>query len=108
MKNNTHKFETGKLSVSPFAEIALERSGEQVKKFVFMHQNKNYGEITPEEKEQNDEIVNSNNRAGKQILSAYSTSFWGELIWVVTRFDQHNNPSTTVLLPQEYKSIFQK
>ena len=101
------KFNLGKTTVSFFAQLALERAGQQSSEFINRHKNCDWGEITPEEAELNDQVVNSKNKNNKQILSAYTTTFQEETIWVITRFDQ-NGSKTTILLPREYDIIFKK
>ena len=100
MDHSQSQFRIGKVTVTLFSKIALERAGQKASDFLNLHKNGNWGEITPEEKRQNDQIVESQNKTNKQILSAYTTDF-NEMIWIITRFDQ-NGSSTTVLLPHEY------
>ena len=100
MDNSQSQFRIGKVTVSFFAKLALDRAGQKASDFLNLHKNGSYGEITDEEKHRNDQIVESLNKMNRQILSAYTTDF-NEVIWVVTQFDQ-NNSSTTILLPHEY------
>ena len=106
MDDSKPKFRIGKLTITLFAKLALERAGQKATDFLNLHKNSNYGEITPEERKHNDVVLKSKNRNNKQILSVYTTDF-NETIWVVTRFDQ-NNSITTILLPREYDIIFGK
>ena len=106
MNSNNPKFNLGRIKVSLFAKLALQRSGQNIKEFLNRHnKNCNYGEITTEEKQLNDEIIKSKNRTNKQILSAYITEMH-ETIWIITRFEKNNKNSTTVLLPEEYDLLF--
>ena len=91
-----------------FAQLALERSGQLAHEFLSLHRRGNWGEITEKEKTHNEMVVKKSDRAGEHIMSAYSTSFWGEIIWIITRFDQNNNAKTFVFLPREYEIVFEK
>ena len=100
MDHSQSQFRIGKVTITPFSKLALDRAGQKGSDFLNLHKTGNWGEITDEEKHRNDQIVESQNKMNRQILSAYTTSF-NEMIWIVTRFDQ-NGSSTTVLLPHEY------
>ena len=101
---NKSIFPLGKIKVTFFAGLALQRSGQQSSEFLNLHRNKNWGEITAEEKQLNDQIVKSKNKTNKKILSAYVTSF-NKIIWIVTRFEE-NSIETTILLPREFDYLF--
>ena len=104
MDSSKSKFRIGKVKTSFFAKLCLGRAGQKASDFLNLHKTCDYGEITPEEKYRNDQIVESQNKTNKQILSVYTTSF-NETIWIITRFDQ-NNSMTTILLPREYDHIW--
>ena len=104
MNRNYPKFSIGKLTITLFAELALERAAQKAEEFLSMHKNCKWGEITNEEKQQNDQIVSSKNKTNKKVLSAYVTEFH-ECIWIVTDFGKKQ---TTILLPHEYEIIFKK
>ncbi len=106
MDRSQSQFRIGKVTITLFAKLCLDRAGQKASDFLNLHKNGNWGEITPEEKRQNDQIVESQNRTNRQILSVYTTEL-NEIIWIITRFDQ-NGSSTTVLLPREYNIIFGK
>ncbi|MBI9060245.1 MAG: hypothetical protein JEZ01_20935 [Labilibaculum sp.] len=96
------KFNLGKITITLFAKLSLERSGQKAEQFLNLHKKGNYGEISAEEKQCNNEIIE--NKANKKVLSAYTTEF-NEIIWVVTDLLEN---TTTVLLPREYDFIFDK
>ena len=103
MDNSQSKFRIGKVTITLFAKLALERSGQKASDFLNLHKTCNWGEITDEEKHRNDQIVESQNQTNKQILSAYTTDL-NDTIWIITRFDQSNS-MTTILLPREYDHV---
>ena len=102
---DTNKFELGEVEVSFHAQAALERSGEKPEKFLSRHQKGDWGEVSEEEKKNNNDIIEKRNTKIKKILSAYSTSFWGEIIWIIT---EPKKNKTTILFPCEYDLIFQQ
>lgn len=104
MTYSISKFDIGKITVSFFAKLALQRAGQKASNFLNLHKQCNYGEITLEEKHNNDQVVRNKNKNNKQILSSYTTSF-NETIWIVSRFE-NDKSTTTVLLPHEYDSTF--
>ena len=100
------KFPLGTVTTTFFANLALQRSGQKASDFLNQHKNCKWGEITPEERYQNDEIVKSKEKCNKQILSAYTTTFH-ENIWIITKFEK-NSITTTILLPREFESLVKK
>jgi len=95
MANSKSKINLGEIIISFFASKALERAGQSAGEFLSLHKNCNWGEVTAEEKTQNDENVK--NKEGK-ILSAYVTTF-NEFLWVTTDLSKEE---TIVLLPREF------
>lgn len=94
------KFNLGKTTVTFFARLAIERSAQDVEKILNQHQKGNWGDVTPEEKKQNDEIVKGKDK-NKKILSAYETEM-SEIIWIVTDLGKRQ---TIVFLPHEYDIV---
>lgn len=94
------KFNLGEVTITFFAQLALERSGQKADEFLNQHKRGRWPEITAEEEKQNNTIIES--KDGK-ILSAYITSM-EEIIWIVTVL-RKNGTQTTVLLPREFDLI---
>ena len=67
------------------------------------HKKGDWGEISKEEKKNNDDVIEKNNTKIKRIISAYSTSFWGEIIWIITEPDKNK---TIILFPCEFDLFF--
>ena len=101
------EFNLGTIKTTFFAQQALSRAGQQASDFLNLHKQANWGEVTTEESQKNDQVVKSKDKTNKQILSAYTTTFNEETIWILTRFTQ-NGSTTTILLPREYDIIFEK
>ena len=55
-KDMNNKFELGEIEVSYHAQAALERSGEQAEEFLGRHSKGNWGEVSEEEKKNNNDI----------------------------------------------------
>lgn len=87
-------FSLGRITSTPAAIAALERSGQHPMMFALRHQRGDWGAICEEDKRLNAASVSN----GTRILSAYDTAL-GERLWVITEADRS---STTVLLPEEY------
>ena len=103
MTSSNPKFNVGKITITLFAQLALERSGQNADEFLEKHKKGIWGEITKEETEENEKTVISKNRNGKKIISSYVTSF-NEYIWFITDFSENK---TIVLLPGEYERFFE-
>ena len=101
-KRNNSKFDLGKVEVTTYAKLALQRSGEKVEKFLQLHQGGSFGEVTDEEVKQNNTVIANPDMKNKMILSAYSTSFNEEMIWVVTDLIKG---ITVVFRPYEYDAF---
>jgi hypothetical protein len=86
------KFELGKLMITPGAKNKIPIW--EVTTALCRHQKGDYGEVSPEDKQANNEAV----RQGSRILSVY-TSVQGISFWIITEADRS---MTTVLLPEEY------
>jgi hypothetical protein len=88
------RFELGQVVATPGALLALEKAEQQPAEFLDRHINGDWGEVTEEDKQENEFSVEH----GFRILSAYTTSA-GDQIWVLTEADRS---ATTILLPSEY------
>jgi len=88
------RFELGQAVATPGALLALEKAEQQPAEFLDRHINGDWGEVTEEDKQENEFSVEH----GFRILSAYTTSA-GDQIWVLTEADRS---ATTILLPSEY------
>jgi hypothetical protein len=93
------EFPLGQLLATQGALRALEASRQAPREFLDRHSRGDWGELSSEDRRQNDLAVQS----GARILSAYSTSL-GTRLWIITEAaDQAGDrASTTILLPQEY------
>ncbi len=103
MTSSNPKFNVGKITITLFAQLALERSGQKIDEFLNQHKKGIWGEITKEETEENEKTVISKNRNGKKIISSHVTSFQ-EYLWIITEFSKN---MTIVLLPHEYERFFE-
>jgi hypothetical protein len=90
----TALFPLGQTVATPGALLALEDAGDSPAVFLARHQSGDWGEVCPEDQQENDLSV----RQGFRILSAYRTSK-GVKLWVITEADRS---VTTLLLPDEY------
>lgn len=88
------KFALGQLVATPGALDALNEAGEDPMVFVARHLSGDWGELSEEDKKENELSVTK----GFRILSAYSL-LNGVKIWVITEADRS---ATTILLPSEY------
>jgi hypothetical protein len=88
------RFDLGRFAQTPGAADALERAGQEPSDFLARHAAGDWGEVTPDDWEENEFSVTRELR----ILSAYRTRK-GERIWVITEADRS---FTTLLLPEEY------
>src|SRR5262245_47125962 len=87
-------FPLGQIYMTPGALEALEESEQGASEFLHRHQSGDWGEMSEEDKQENDFSVDKRLR----IFSAYRTSK-GEKLWVITEADRS---VTTILLPGEY------
>ena len=93
-QTETKLFPLGRTLATPGALEALEQSGQDAGEFLCRHQSGDWGDLSKEDKQENDYSVDKRLR----ILSAYHTSR-GEKLWVITEADRS---VTTILLPSEY------
>jgi hypothetical protein len=88
------KFLLGQLVATPGALHALEEAGQSPLEFLSRHQSGDWGELTEEDKKENEFSVLNDLR----ILSAYTLAT-SVKIWLITEADRS---ATTILLPEEY------
>jgi hypothetical protein len=91
---NTQKFELGRVVGTNGALIELERAGEHFLKYISRHATGDWGEVPPEDHEENEFSLRNEFR----IISVYTLGS-GVKIWIITEADRS---STTILLPEEY------
>jgi len=93
------KFLPGRIVATPGVLAALEASGETPFPYLTRHIQSDWGELSAEDKAENELSV----REGFRILSAYHL-LNGTKIWIITEAanDQGVRESTTILLPDEY------
>jgi hypothetical protein len=90
----TAKFPPGQTAATPGALEAMEASGQTPDFFIARHVSGDYGEVSEEDRQLNEEaLVN-----GDRILSAYRT-LKGVKLWIITEADRS---CSTCLLPEEY------
>jgi hypothetical protein len=88
------KFLPGRIVATPGALAALEASGEAPFEYLFRHINGDWGELSEEDRRENElSLIH-----GFRLLSAYTLRS-GTKIWIITESDRS---ATTVLLPDEY------
>ena len=87
-------FPLGRVVATPGALTALQKAEQAPREFIDRHVNGDWGELSPEDRQENDFSVTHELR----ILSAYTTSA-GDRIWIITEADRS---TTTILLPEEY------
>ncbi len=88
------KFFLGQLVATPGALQALQDAGQNPLEFLHRHQHGDWGDLTDEDKRENEFSVTRHLR----ILSAYTLTT-GVKIWIITEADRS---ATTILLPDEY------
>ena len=95
------KFQLGKIEISFFAQMYIERAGQKAEEFLARHQGGNWGEVCDEDKKANDKAIKNEGCPGKQqqVLSSFVTSF-NEYIWIITEPDRSR---TTILVPYEFE-----
>ncbi len=86
--------ELGQIVATPGALQAMNEAGEVPLTFLARHEAGDWGEVDPEDWQENELSV----REGFRILSAYKLST-GVKIWIITEADRS---ATTILLPEEY------
>ena len=92
-------FLLGRLLATPGALQALRQSGQVPTDFLNRHSRGDWGELSEEDRQLNDEALID----GSRVLSAYHTSN-GVKLWIITEAadDRGVRVATTILLPDEY------
>jgi hypothetical protein len=91
-------FTIGELYITPGAERALRRTGQDVRYFINQHANKHWGFVSREDRKANEEALKTTGR----VFSVYFTMQRGQKVdklYVITEADRS---ATTVLLATEY------
>jgi hypothetical protein len=88
------RFQLGRLVATPGALRALAEAGQDAMLFVNRHQSGDWGEVSEEDRQENEYSV----QHGFRLLSVY-TLRTGERIWIITEADRS---ASTILLPSEY------
>ena len=87
-------FELGQIVATPGALAALEKAGQQPGEFLTRHANREWGDLSVEDRKENDCSLEH----GFRLLSSYRT-YAGDKLWIITESDRS---VTTLLLPEEY------
>jgi hypothetical protein len=88
------RFLLGQLVATPGALAVLQKAGQNALEFLTRHQHGDWGDLTDEDKQENELSLLNDLR----ILSAYTLST-SERIWIITEADRS---VTTILLPEDY------
>lgn len=88
------RFQLGQLVATQGALSALEQAGQSPLEFIRRHQSGDWGDLSQEDKQENEYSVDKLLR----IFSAYYTAKH-EKLWIITEADRS---ATTILLPSEY------
>jgi hypothetical protein len=92
-RNKTITFPMGQIVATPGALELLDRMAVNASELLLRHQSGDWGNVPPEDAEENDLSVVS----GYRILSSYPVG--EDRIWIITEADRS---CTTLLLPSEY------
>ena len=94
-----HRFSLGRMLATPGALRAIDESGELPADFLARHARRDWGCISAEDRQLNDDALEN----GARILSAYETKL-GVRLWVITEAVDADGrrECTTILLPQDY------
>jgi hypothetical protein len=87
-------FPLGRIVATPGALEAINDSGETPAKFLGRHATCDWGDVSEDDWQANDEALEQ----GDRLLSAYHTAN-GVKLWIITEADRS---ATTILLPEEY------
>jgi hypothetical protein len=86
--NRQPAFELGQIVATPGALAALRKAGQQPGEFLTRHVNREWCDLSDEDRKEND----------YGLLSSYRTNA-GDKLWIITESDRS---VTTLLLPEEY------
>ena len=89
-----NRFNPSHVVATPGVLAALEASGELLLNYLQRHLSSDWGDVTPEDAQENELSL----KHGWRLLSAYTLKS-STKIWVITEADRS---STCVLLPEEY------
>jgi len=97
------RFDLGQVVATPAALATLERLGKSVWEYIARHVKGDWGDLSDEDKEANDDALLD----GSRILSSYHLEGEGEnaiKLWIITEAedDEGNRIATTAILPEEY------
>lgn len=92
-RSKTICFSLGQVVVTPSALDLLDHNALNAAELLLRHQSGDWGNVPPEDSEENDHSVANGNR----ILSSYPVG--DARIWIITEADRSY---TTLLLPEEY------
>jgi len=100
---NSPRFKLGQVVATPAALATLERFGKSVWHYVSRHVNGDYGDLSEDDKQANDDALID----GSRILSSYIIEGEGDdasKLWIITEAedDEGNRIATTALLSHEY------
>jgi hypothetical protein len=87
-------FELGQIVATPGALAVLQKAGQQPGEFLTRHVNREWGDLSDEDRKENDYSLEH----GFRLLSSYRTNA-GDKLWIITESDR---TVTTLLLPEEY------
>ena len=87
-------FELGQILATSGALMALQKAGQEPGEFLARHVNREWGDLSDEDRKQNDYSLEH----GFRLLSSYRTNA-GDKLWIITESDRS---ATTLLLPEEY------
>jgi hypothetical protein len=94
MDEDTTTVTLGRVVATPGALAALEQAQESYLGYLARHTGRDYGDISPEDWEENEFSIKQELR----VLSSYALQN-GTIIWIITEADRS---VTTILLPEEY------
>jgi len=94
MSATQQRFPLGQTCATPGALESLSDAGQDAAQFLSRHQSGDWGDLSDEDKRENEFSVDKELR----IFSAYHLSD-GTKIWIITEADRS---ATTILLPSEY------
>jgi len=92
--NRQPAFELGQIVATPGALAALKKAGQQPGEFLTRHVNCEWGDLSDEDRKENDYSLEH----GFRVFSSYRSNA-GDKLWVITEADRS---ATTLLLPEEY------
>jgi hypothetical protein len=92
--NRQPVFELGQIVATPGALAALKKAGQQPGEFLTRHVNREWGDLSDEDRKENDYSLEH----GFRVFSSYRSNA-GDKLWVITEADRS---ATTLLLPEEY------